>query len=59
MLSMTLAQMAEKPSTVATEETISSFADSRQRRSPSIFLRPNRMPLLPIPLHVLETLKSA
>jgi hypothetical protein len=44
---------------VATEETISSFADSRQGRSPSIFLRPNRMPLLPISLHALETLKSA
>jgi hypothetical protein len=30
MSSMTLAQMAEKPSTVTTDEMISSLADSRQ-----------------------------
>jgi hypothetical protein len=29
---MTLAQIAENPMTVATDEAISSFADSRQRR---------------------------
>jgi hypothetical protein len=29
---MTLAQIAEKPMTVATDETISSFADIRQGR---------------------------
>ena len=32
MSSMTLAQIAEKPITVATDETISNFADSRQGR---------------------------
>ena len=32
MSSMTLAQIAEKPITVATEEAISNFADSRQGR---------------------------
>jgi hypothetical protein len=51
--------MAEKPITVATEEAISSFVDIRQGRSPSIFLRPNRIRLLPIPLHAPQILKSA
>ena len=36
MSSMTLAQIAEKPITVATDEAISSFADSRQGRRPEL-----------------------
>jgi hypothetical protein len=42
MSSITLAQIAEKPMTVATVEAISSFADSRQRRL-APFPRRNRM----------------
>ena len=41
MSSMTLAQIAEKPMTVATEDAISSFADSRQRCLATSFRRPN------------------
>ena len=37
MSSMTLAQIAEKPITVATDEAISSFADSRQRPLGHVF----------------------
>ena len=40
---MTLAQIAEKPITVTTEETISSFADSRQGRLARSLRRPNPM----------------
>jgi hypothetical protein len=36
-----LAQIAEKPITVATEEAISNFADSRQRLLAMSFRRPN------------------
>jgi hypothetical protein len=46
---MTLAQTAEKPMTVATEEAISSFADSRHGLSAPLSRRPNRMPLAPNP----------
>jgi hypothetical protein len=42
MSSITLAQTAENPITVATEEAISNFADSRQRRLVS-FPRPSAM----------------
>ena len=35
---MTLAQIAEKPITVTTEEAISNFADSRQGRLPVFVL---------------------
>jgi hypothetical protein len=38
MSNMTEAQIAVKPITVATEEAISSFADSRQRRF-AVFFR--------------------
>jgi hypothetical protein len=41
MSSITEAQIAEKPITVATEEAISSFADSRQRRFAVFFRRGN------------------
>jgi len=43
MSSMTQAQIAEKPITVATDEAISSFADSRQRLlvPAASFRRPN------------------
>ena len=44
MSSMTLAQIAEKPITVTTDEAISSFADSRQGRSGhALRRRPNRI----------------
>jgi hypothetical protein len=59
MFSMTLAQIAEKPITVATEEAISNFADSRQGLSPSVFRQPDRMHPLPISLHAPEMLKLA
>jgi hypothetical protein len=38
MSSMTLAQIAEKPITVAIDDTINSFADNRQGRRPESFL---------------------
>jgi hypothetical protein len=38
---MTLAQIAEKPITVATDETISSFADTRQGRLLTLVRHPN------------------
>ena len=41
MSSMTLAQIAEKPITVTTDEAISSFADSRQGRWVVLFRRSN------------------
>ena len=41
MSSMTLAQIAEKPITVTTDEAISSFADSRQGRLTAFFRRSN------------------
>jgi hypothetical protein len=59
MSNMTLAQTAENPMTVATDEAISSFADSRQARSAPFLLRRNRMHPLPIVLHAPETLPSA
>jgi hypothetical protein len=43
MSSMTEAQMAEKPITVATDEAISSLADSRQPRFAVCFRRWNGM----------------
>jgi hypothetical protein len=43
MSSMTLAQIAEKPITVTTEEAISNFADSRQGRLAVFSRRPNRI----------------
>ena len=48
MSSMTLAQIAEKPMTVTTEEAISSFADSRQGRLATPLRSPNRIRSLPI-----------
>jgi hypothetical protein len=59
MSSITLAQIAEKPITVMTEEAISSFADSRHGLSAPLLRRPNLMHLLPIPMHATETLPSA
>jgi hypothetical protein len=47
MSSMTLVQIAEKPSTVTTEETISIFADSLQGRLAVSLRRPNPIALLP------------
>jgi hypothetical protein len=43
MSNMTLAQIAEKPITVATDEAISNFADSRQG------LRAGSVPARPVP----------
>ena len=40
MSSSTLAQIAEKPITVATDDTISNFADSRQGRRAKSLCRP-------------------
>jgi hypothetical protein len=45
---MTLAQIAEKPMTVATDDAISSFADSRQRRLAMPLRRPKGIQSLPI-----------
>jgi hypothetical protein len=45
---MTLAQIAENPITVATDEAISSFADSRQRRLAMLLRRPKGIQSLPI-----------
>jgi hypothetical protein len=44
---MTLAQIAENPITVATEEAISNFADSRQRRLSVSLRRPKGIPIAP------------
>jgi hypothetical protein len=43
MSSMTLAQIAEKPITVTTDDAISNFADSRQGRLAMFSRRPNRI----------------
>jgi hypothetical protein len=56
---MTLAQIAEKPMTVATEEAISSFADIRHGLSAPILRRSNRIHPLSIFLHAAETLPAA
>jgi hypothetical protein len=40
---MTLAQIAEKPITVATDDTISNFADSRHGCLAKFLRRPNRI----------------
>src|ERR1700681_958106 len=45
MSSRTLAQIAEKPMTVTTEETISNFADSRHGRLATLLRHPNRIAL--------------
>jgi hypothetical protein len=45
---MTLAQIAENPMTVATDDAISSFADSRQRRLAMLLRRPKDIQSLPI-----------
>jgi hypothetical protein len=47
MSSMTLAQIAVKPITVANEEAISSFADSRQGRLATLLRRPDGIHSLP------------
>jgi hypothetical protein len=52
MSSMTLAQMVEKPITVAIDEAINSFADNRQRRRREYF--PNQ----PFPVMSLCRLNS-
>jgi len=44
---MTLAQIAVKPITVANEEAISSFADSRQGRLATPLRRPNGISFAP------------
>jgi hypothetical protein len=43
MSSKTLAQIAEKPMTVITEEAISNFADSRHGRLATFLRHPNRI----------------
>jgi hypothetical protein len=48
---MTLAQIAEKPITVTTEEAISNFADSRHGRLVASLRRPNLIFALPILLN--------
>jgi hypothetical protein len=45
---MTLAQIAVKPITVATDDAISSFAESRQGRLAVLLRRPNRIRSLPM-----------
>jgi hypothetical protein len=47
---MTLAQIVEKPITVATEEAISNFADSRQGRLAKPLRRPKAILCTPEPL---------
>ncbi len=47
MSSMTLAQIAEKPITVTTDDRISSFADSRQGRLAMSVRRPNPIARFP------------
>jgi hypothetical protein len=47
---MTPVQMAEKPITVATDEAINSFADSRQGRMAVPVRRPNSIRSLPVAL---------
>src|ERR1700688_954853 len=47
MSSMTLAQIAEKPITVATEEAISNFVDSRQGHLALLLRRPKGICSLP------------
>jgi hypothetical protein len=44
---MTLAQMAEKPITVATDDAIKSFADTRQGRWAVPVRRPNSIRFAP------------
>jgi hypothetical protein len=44
----TLAQIAEKPMMVATDEAISNFADSRHGFLPMVFSLPNGVHSLPI-----------
>ena len=48
MSSMTLAQIAEKPITVTTDDRISNFADSRQGRLAMSLRRPNSIRSLPM-----------
>jgi hypothetical protein len=43
MSSMTLAQIVEKPITVATDDAISNFADNRQGREAPSLRRPNHI----------------
>jgi hypothetical protein len=43
MSSSTLAQIAQKPITVTTDEAISNFADSRQGRVATLLGRPDRI----------------
>jgi hypothetical protein len=56
---MTLAQIAEKPMTVTTDEAISNFADSRQGRLATLLRRRNPIVSLPILLNAPEWLLSA
>jgi hypothetical protein len=49
MSSTTLAQIVEKPITVATEEAISNFVDSRQGRLAKPLRRPKAICSLPNP----------
>jgi hypothetical protein len=44
---MTLAQIAEKPITVATDEAINSFADTRRGRCATPVRRPNSIRFAP------------
>jgi hypothetical protein len=55
---MTLAQIAENPITVATDEAISSFADSRQRRLATLLRRPKDIQSLPNALDALSIIAA-
>jgi hypothetical protein len=59
MSSMTLAQIAEKPITVTTDEAIKSFADSRQGRLAMFLRHPNRIVRSQLPWMRPEWLLSA
>jgi hypothetical protein len=56
---MTLAQIAEKPITVTTDEAIKSFADSRQGRLAMFLRHPNRIVRSQLPWMRPEWLLSA
>ena len=54
MSSMTLAQIAEKPMTVATDDAISNFADSRRGRLAMLLRRPKGIRSLPTAMNAPE-----
>jgi hypothetical protein len=59
MSSITLAQIAEKPITVATDEAISNFADSRHGPVATLLRRRNRIRSLPLRLDAPYSLLQA